>query len=252
MGSGRTLALVLLLVVAACAKEPQGSAPGSAAPAKPISRVKQLGAPEFKAQAEQTGGLILDVRTPDEVARGRLFNASVIDINDPRFDQKVALLQKDKPVFVYCASGARSRAAAEMMVRMGFKDVSNLLGGIGSWAGEGFPIDRSGAPPPSSEGLQPEAFDKLLASERRVLVDFNTPWCAPCKRMAPVVDAIAEAWKGKVKVVKVDVDQSEALAQREKVSGVPVFVLYLDGKERWRKSGELPRGELESQIAQVQ
>jgi rhodanese-related sulfurtransferase len=247
--SFRILALLALGLVAGCTKESGGSHAGAAA--KPLGKLEQVGAQEFKALAEQMGGLYLDVRTPDEVARGHLPNASVIDINDPRFDQKLAVMQKDKPIFVYCASGARSSAASEMMIRMGFTQVYNLLGGIGSWANAGYPIERSAeALRPSGEGaMLPAAFDRTLASEKRLLVDFHTPWCAPCRRMVPVVDAVAEAWKGKAAVLKVDVDQSEALAQREKISGVPVLVLYIDGKERWRRSGETSREVLDAELA---
>jgi len=234
-----------LLVLSSCTKDPSAKPPAAE---KAIGRVEQVGAQEFKTLAEQKGGLYLDVRTPGEVARGHLPNASVIDINDPRFEQKIAVMQKDKPVFVYCASGARSSAAAEMMVRAGFSEVYNLLGGIGSWANAGYPIDRSEAPASSSQGMKPDAFDFAIAAESRVLVDFHTPWCAPCQRMSPVVDAIGVAFKDKVRVLKVDIDQSEALALREKISGVPVLVLYVDGKERWRKSGETPREVIEAQL----
>lgn len=238
----RFVGLLALIVLAACTKE-------SPSPSKQaIGQVEQVGAQEFKALAEQKGGLYLDVRTPGEVARGHLPNASVIDLTDPRFEQKLALMQKDKPVFVYCASGSRSAAAAEMMVRMGFGEVYNLLGGIGTWANAGYPLERAEALP-STGGMKPDSFDFTIAAESRVLVDFHTPWCAPCQRMAPVVDAVAEAWKGKVRVLKIDVDQSEALAQREKLSGVPVLVLYVDGKERWRRSGVTSREIIEAELA---
>ena len=190
------------------------------------------------------------MRTPGEVARGRLANATVIDLNDSRFEQKLALMQKDRPVFVYCASGRRSATAAELMVRQGFKDVSALNGGIMAWARAGLPVETSPeAPPAAANAMRPEALDALVKSERRVLVDYHTQWCAPCRAMAPVVDALAEKWKGKAKVVRVDIEQSEALATREKIEGVPVFVVYVDGKERWRRSGELSAEVLEAELA---
>ncbi len=236
--------LLAVLFMSGCTKEPVGVA------GKPVGRLQQLGAEEFKSLAAQKGGLFLDVRTPGEVARGHLPNASVIDINDARFEQKLAVMQKDKPVFVYCASGARSSAAAERMVRMGFVEVYNLMGGIGAWNRAGFPIERSEeALAASTEGMRADTFDLALASENRLLVDFHTPWCAPCRRMAPVVDELAERWKGKVKVLKVDVDQSEPLALREKIVGVPVLVFYVDGKERWRQSGETSREVIEAELA---
>ena len=236
---------LLALAVAGCSKSPEAA---STQAGRTIGRLEHLGPQDFKAAAEQKNGLYLDVRTPGEVARGQLPGATVIDINDPRFDQKVALLPKDRPIFVYCASGARSSAAGEMMVRMGFPEVYELVGGIGGWARNGYPLERPSNPPPAAPGLQPAELDALLASDARVLVDYQTPWCTPCKRMAPVMDALGEAWKGKVRVVRVDVEQSEALAAREKVESVPTLVLYVGGKERWRKAGELPRETIEAEL----
>ncbi len=252
MRFGPVLVGVLTLCSLAGCRKAEGSAGAAASTTQQEpSHVVRLTAPEFRKLAEQAGGGYLDVRTPGEVARGHLPNASVIDFHDPKFRQKVELLPKDKPVFVYCASGGRSSAAAEMMVQMGFGHVYDLQGGIGSWAGEGYPVERSEtAPADGSKAMQPQALDALLAGNQRVLVDYHTPWCAPCRRMNSVVDAVAEAWKGRAMVVRVDIGESEALAAREKIQGVPVFVVYVGGKERWRGSGELPREVLEAQLTQ--
>jgi len=241
------LAVLGLSLLAGCRRAEGGA---SAPPATQQSQPVRLAAPEFRKLAEQNGGTYLDVRTPGEVQRGHLPNASVIDFNDPKFQQKVELLPREKPVFVYCASGVRSGAAAAMMAQMGFTRVYDLQGGIGSWAREGYPIDRSDtAPADGSKAMAPQVLDALLRSNKRVLVDYHTPWCAPCRRMNSVVDAVAEAWQGRALVVRVDIGESEALAAREKIQGVPVFVVYVDGKERWRASGELPREVLEAQLA---
>lgn len=197
---------------------------------------------EFKAQLEAQKGLVLDVRTPAEVARGKLAGASVIDLNGGKFEQKVSLIARDKPVFVYCARGGRSAQAVELMTKLGFKKVYNLSGGVGAWSAAGFSLENVAAPAAASgQGLTPEAFDAAVKKERRLLVDFHTQWCTPCQRMAPIVDAL----KG-IKVLKVDLDESEALGSREKVQGVPVFVLYVDGKERARLAGEQTREALEA------
>ena len=198
------------------------------------SWAEDLAPAQFKSQVEALRGLVLDVRTPGEVAKGKLAGASVIDFNAPKFEQKVSLIARDKPVFVYCRSGGRSGQAVALMTKLGFSKVYNLSGGITAWTAAGLPVEAGAAAPVASgEGLTPEAFDALIKKEKRVLVDFHTPWCTPCQRMAPIVEAL----KG-IKVLKVDLDQSEALGAREKVQGVPVFVLYVDGKERARLAGE--------------
>lgn len=207
-----------------------------------LATAEDLAPAPFAAQLQAQHGLLLDVRTPGEVAKGKLAGASVIDFNGPKFEQKVALLARDRPVFVYCASGNRSGQAATLMGKLGFAKVYNLGGGIRAWTSAGLPVEPGGeAPAASGEGVTPEAFDALIKKEKRVLVDFHTPWCTPCQKMAPIVDAL----KG-VRVIKVDLDASEALATREKVQGVPLFVLYVEGKERARLSGEQTREALEA------
>ena len=255
MASFASPALVLCTValLAGCNNPPAAASPPTAGTPtqRQPGKVTQLDPPTFQRLAAEKAGILLDVRTPGEVARGRLTDATVIDINDARFAQKIDLMQRDKPIFVYCASGGRSGAAAEMMAEKGFAEVYNLEGGLGAWARAGLPVDRSAAQAvaPSENAMTPDALDAVLKGEKRVLVDYHTPWCTPCRKMAPVMAAVTESWKGKARVVLVDVEQREALAQREKIQGVPVFVLYVDGKERWRKSGEMPREVLEAELA---
>lgn len=80
-----------------------------------------------------TNPIILDVRTPSEVASGTLPNATVIDFYSADFKEKVNKLDKEKPVFVYCRSGNRSGQAANMMKEMGFKEIYDLIGGYGAF-----------------------------------------------------------------------------------------------------------------------
>lgn len=205
-----------------------------------LAFAEDLAPADFKAQLDAQHGLVLDVRTPEEIARGKIAGASVIDFRGAKFEQKVALIARDKPVFVYCASGGRSGQAAAMMSKLGFTRVYNLSGGIAAWKAAGLPVDGGGAPVAAGEVVTPAAFDAVLKREKRLLVDFHTPWCTPCQNMVPIVDAL----KG-IKVMKIDVDASEALGARENVEGVPVFVLYVDGKQRSRLTGEQTREALE-------
>lgn len=227
-----------------------GVASGAAATAK-AGGVQQMDVQAWNAALQQKKGVILDVRTAGEYNRAHLAGSSPVDISDPRFAQKVGKIARDKPVFVYCATGARSAAAARQMAKMGFAEVYNLQSGIMAWQQAGLPVERGAAATgDQTGGLEPAALDALLAKEAKVLVDYQTPWCAPCKVMAPIVDELTAAYKGKAVVMRVDVDQSEALAAREKIQGVPVFVLYAGGKERWRHAGEISKAELEAQLNQ--
>jgi thioredoxin 1 len=70
---------------------------------------------------------------------------------------------------------------------------------------------------------------EVLASEIPVLVDFYADWCGPCKAAAPVIEAIAEEYAGRVKVVKVDVDTSSKRAVENGVRGIPNFIVFKGG-----------------------
>lgn len=90
-------------------------------------------AEEFKALIDKKDGLILDVRTKDEVAAGKIENATNLDYYSATFKDDVAKLDKDKPVYVYCRSGGRSGGAKKIMTEMGFNIVYNLKGGYSNW-----------------------------------------------------------------------------------------------------------------------
>jgi rhodanese-related sulfurtransferase len=86
---------------------------------------------------------ILDVRTKEEFATGHLANSTLIPWTDKDFKTRVEKeLDPTKPVFVYCRSGGRSAQAAAALVKAGFKDVTDLAGGITGWQKAGNPISK--------------------------------------------------------------------------------------------------------------
>lgn len=247
------LLLAAALLLAGCGRDLAASPASTARTAAPSQgsssgTVQDLGAAEFQALASKTDGIYLDVRHPMEISRGYIADASMVNIADGDFDKKVSRMQKDKAIFVYCASGYRSAAAARKLKALGFATVYNLSGGIGAWKRAGLPVARGEVAKAHADGMSAADFDRLLASEKLLLIDFHTPWCAPCKRMVPVVDALAAEYVGKAKVMRVDIDRAEALATRERIEGVPVFVLYQAGKEVWRHSGEVKASVLRERL----
>lgn len=85
-------------------------------------------------------------------------------------------------------------------------------------------------------------------SEGVVLVDFYADWCGPCKMIAPILQELSEAYEGKAKIVKVNVDADGELAQRFDVMSIPTLILFKDGKPVDRKTGFMPKPELEKFI----
>lgn len=82
-------------------------------------------------------------------------------------------------------------------------------------------------------------YDEAIKSAPVVLVEFYASWCPHCQRMMPVVAQIKELLEGKIEVYQFDIDQYEKLSDREKVETIPTFIVYRDGEEKWRQSGEM-------------
>ena len=91
---------------------------------------------EFAKAMEVEGVQIVDARTAGEYASGHIVGAINIDINSEKFDSEVAKLDRKRPVAVYCRSGRRSKIAAERIAELGFKQITELDGGILSWSGK--------------------------------------------------------------------------------------------------------------------
>lgn len=101
-------------------------------------QIKRLNVKEFKELMDKTPNkTILDVRTNGEVAQGVLPQAMQIDYNSENFESQLDKLDKNKPVFIYCAVGGRSGSACSILAKKGFKQVYNLEGGINAWRASG-------------------------------------------------------------------------------------------------------------------
>ena len=106
---------------------------------KPFS---DLGLEEWKVMSEQQLGIILDVRTPEEVALGKIPQAIDMNFMADNFAEEVAKLDTSKPIYVYCASGGRSSRAMDMMKGLGFEKVYNLKGGFSNWTRHNQPVEE--------------------------------------------------------------------------------------------------------------
>jgi len=95
-------------------------------------------------------------------------------------------------------------------------------------------------------------FDQeVLQSELPVLVDFWAVWCGPCKAIGPIVDSVATAYAGKLKVVKVNVDQNGATPSRYGIRGIPALLFFKGGKVSDQIVGYVPQNVIEEKIQRV-
>jgi thioredoxin 1 len=96
------------------------------------------------------------------------------------------------------------------------------------------------------------SFDaEVLKSPLPVLVDFWAPWCGPCKAIAPVVADLAKEFAGRLKVVKINVDDHPQSPSRYGVRGIPNLILFKDGQVRDQIVGTVPKAQLVKAISQV-
>ena len=98
--------------------------------------------------------------------------------------------------------------------------------------------------------LSESSFQKeVLESAQPVLVDFTAVWCSPCKMLDPIVKDLAQEWDGKVKVVKLDVDDNPNLAIEYMVMGVPTLMLFKGGQPVERVTGYQPKDRLQKKFS---
>jgi len=97
-----------------------------------------------------------------------------------------------------------------------------------------------------------QSFDTdVLKSAVPVLIDFWAPWCGPCRAIAPIVEELAKEYDGKLKVVKMNVDDNPQTPSKYGVRGIPNLLLIKDGQVRDQIIGAVPKAQLVKAISQV-
>ena len=186
---------------------------------------------------------LVDVRSPEEFATNHLENSSNINVNDPDFAKKAALLDESKNVLVYCKSGSRSAKAAVQLKATGYK-VYDLKGGILRWKAEGYKVIANTKK--SNLGYTLASYNEAVSSSKVILVDFYATWCAPCKAMAPHVENMKKKYGDELVVLKVDTDKSLEVSEYFKINAIPLIKIYENGTEVYDKTGYHSEEELAS------
>ena len=201
---------------------------------------ERLSPKEFRKKFDNTSdALLLDIRTPEEIAKGYLKGAVFMDFYDSTFKEQVAVIDKEKPVFIYCAIGGRSWDAAKIMQEMGFKKIYDLKGGIIVWKIKNYPFIKLKSDS-SRQGFNKAQFEKMIVKRPLTFVDFYALWCGPCKIMVPALNRIEEEMKDSVLIVKINADENLQLMKDYGLKALP-YVMVLQGtKIVFRQAGFMP------------
>lgn len=209
-------------------------------------QVTQLTADEFeKAIISQDTAQLLDVRTIQEYNSGHIKNALQADWHDQKeFERRIAFLEKHKPVYVYCMAGGRSLAAAGKLKELGYEYIYELKGGTNAWRAANKMLE-------GNRPVRQMSLSNLHASitgAKTVLLDFGAQWCPPCKKMEPVLKKLEVDNAGKFVIIKIDGGTDENIMKHYQVTELPVFIIFKNGKQVWRKEGIATEKELSEQL----
>ncbi|MDZ4794456.1 MAG: thioredoxin domain-containing protein [Bacteroidota bacterium] len=188
---------------------------------------------------------VLDVRTAAEFNTGHIKNALLADWTEQQqFMDRVRYMNKLRPIYIYCLVGGRSTAAAAWMRGNGFTSLIELNGGINAWKAASKPLDGKSNEPQ----MTLEQYLDTIPHNKTVLVDFGATWCPPCIIMNPVLEELQKDKDLKFELIKIDGGIHTDIMKALNLEPIPVFIIYKDGKEVWRKQGVLSKKELAKQL----
>lgn len=198
--------------------------------------IQNISVDEFQNLVHENA-IVLDVRTQEETNRGQIKGASTLDFYGSNFENSLSLIEKDKEVFVYCQSGGRSKKAAKILVNMGQFKVYNVEGGIRAWKTNGYEITTPTESKPSDNlEVSLDSLNNVIAQNQTTFISFQTKWCAPCRKMDPVIAKLEEA-NPEVAFLKIDMDKNNALSEKFEVKSIPTFFIFKNQNESWSATG---------------
>lgn len=96
-----------------------------------------------------------------------------------------------------------------------------------------------------------EKFNQIIQGATPVLVDFSAEWCGPCKMMAPILKQLKDQLGDQIRILKIDVDRNQEIANRYQIRNVPSLMIFQNGQKKWTGSGVMQADQLASVIQQT-
>ena len=211
----------------------QSNTNGAQPVASSASNGETIPAATFKQAIASQSVQVLDVRTANEFNGGHISHALQANWMDKtEFADRTQHLDKNQPIYIYCQAGGRSASAQAFLIEKGYK-VINLEGGMSNWKMNGFPVEGGGNIPQ----MRMSDMEKVIATNKIVLVDIGADWCPPCRKMLPVLAELKKQPANPFYFLAVDGGNDIDVMKALHSEGLPNFIIFKDGKETWRHQG---------------
>lgn len=96
-----------------------------------------------------------------------------------------------------------------------------------------------------------KSFPEIINGNKPVLVDFSAEWCGPCKMMPPILKELKSKLGDAVTILKMDIDRNPAVAASYQIQSVPTLIVFRNGQIKWRQSGVMPAGQIQSVLEKI-
>lgn len=171
--------------------------------------------------------ILIDLRSASDFANGHLLGATNVDYSLSNFTWRITESDPNKRIFIYCQDGEQSKKTLTQLKSLGYHAVTQLEGGLDQWLNAGYSVTPEELIPPAE--LTFDHFSKMLDLEHQVIVAFYQPGDDGCKTVLSALDELAVLYKGKIKILRIDIDTYKYLATEMGIDLVPTLQFYENG-----------------------
>ena len=208
------------------------------------SKAETIEAKDFFNKIENSKNpQIIDARTKQEYSIEHIDKAINIDCESENFRSDLEILDKTKPIFIYFKNDSINKIATNKLQKIAFKNIYILNGGFVKWKSSGYskPTKKIG-------GMSKQDYEKLLNSDKTVLINFSEKSCDPCEKMAPYLVKLQKEFSKKLIIINIDAEENKTLLTEMKIEILPSFFLYKNSNLKWKHFGFINEDDLKKQL----
>ncbi len=204
----------------------------------------------LKMSQTNTQAVIVDLRNEQDFYRARIKKAINIDYRSEDFEEIFkSIIPKDKTVLLYCASGQTSQEAAQFISDLGYKKIHVLKDGFTGWTTSSKPYISGQSNTQPVAAFTSKNVETAVISNEKLLVYLYTSHCSFCKKMDPMIKEFTH--DKQVKLLKIDIEKNENIAEYFDTNETPTFILYQYGKQIWKSRGEQSEKQMNAAFARL-